>query len=197
MKTEVSLVWIWNSCKGIVQNLSLSLLKIQSRLPYKRAVCGFNLPHLGTARISIVEEGGSPHDQALRQSGALWGFKCWSWMQRFLRRAKVHNSLYRLILGISHREQPEKLKLELCEKIRSLPPKNVCINLKVWSCSLVEQTPLNFISGLTLFLIQLWKECLAFFLCSHQKSPQNLDYCFPYFRLYLQWQPIKIFYQMA
>lgn len=162
-----------------MQNLSLSFLKIQ---PYQRAVCGFNLLHLGTARTSIAEEGGPPRDRVLRQSGALWGFICSSWMQRFCRRAKVHNSLYRLILGKSHRDQPEKLKIELGEKMKSLPPKNVCINLKFWSCFLVEQTPPNFISGPILFLIQLWKECLGFFLCSHQKHPQNLEYCSSYFR---------------
>lgn len=104
-----------------MQNLSLSLLKIQSCLPYKRVVHSLNLLQLGTARISIVEEWGPPW--VLRKSGTLYGFKCWSCMQRFLRRAELHNSLYRLILGISCRDQPEKLKLELGEKMKSLPKK--------------------------------------------------------------------------
>lgn len=161
-------------------------------------VHSLNLPQLGTARISIVEEWGPRW--VLRKSGTLYGFKCCSCMQRFLRRAELHNSLYRLILGISHRDQPKKLKVELGEKMKSLQKKKkkkyVYINLKFWSRFLVEQTPLHFILGPILFLIQLWTECLAFFSLQPPKSPQNLEYC-SYFRSYLQWHPMKVFYQMA
>lgn len=89
-----------------------------------------------------------------------------------------------MILGTSHRDQPEKLKLELSEKNEKFTKEKkkkqkhktqlFVSTLNFEATSWCNNLPSTSCHASSSFSIQLWKEFLAFFLCNHQKNPLNL-----------------------